>query len=43
MEIQFSGNPHIRFGSGNFYVESDGTMHATAGEIAGWQIKKDRI
>lgn len=43
MEIQFSGNPHIRFGSGNFYVESDGTMHATAGEIAGWQIKEDRI
>lgn len=38
MQIQFSEEPHIHFGSGKFMVESTGQMKATGGEIAGWTI-----
>lgn len=43
MEIQFSGYPHIRFGSGKFYVEPNGYMYATGGKIANWTIEEDKI
>ena len=36
--------PQIYFGSGNFYVTSDGYIHASGGgDIAGWNIKDDRL
>lgn len=39
MEIQFSGDPHIYFGTGNFKVEPNGFIYSKGGgEIAGWQI-----
>ncbi len=43
MQIQFSGDPHIRFGSGKFYVEPNGYMYATGGKIANWTIEDDKI
>lgn len=30
--------PQIGFGSGNFYVTSNGNLHSESGEIGGWQI-----
>lgn len=39
MQIQFSGNPHIYFSSGNFMVDSQGKITARGGgSIAGWDI-----
>ena len=36
--------PEIYFGSGNFYVTKDGYIHAAGGgDIAGWNIKDDRL
>ena len=44
MQIQFSKNPHIRFGSGNFYVTSEGYIHAGGGgDIAGWKVSNDSL
>lgn len=44
MEIKFSGNPHIKFGSGNFEVNPEGHIHAVGGgDIAGWQISDDAL
>lgn len=44
MEIRFSGEPYIKFGSGNFTVNSDGHIHAVGGgDIAGWQIGNDSL
>lgn len=44
MQIQFSKNPHIRFGSGNFYVTSEGYIHAGGGgDIAGWNVSDDSL
>ena len=44
MEIRFSGDPHIKFGSGNFEVSSEGHIHAVGGgDIAGWQIGNDSL
>ena len=40
MQIQFSGNPHIYFSSGNFMVDSQGKITARGGgSIAGWNIE----
>lgn len=42
MEIQFSGDPHIRFASGNFSVNSNGQITAQGGgTIAGWVIRNN--
>ena len=39
MQIQFSGDPHIYFSSGNFMVDSQGKITARGGgSIAGWNI-----
>lgn len=44
MQIQFSGQPHIYFSSGNFMVNSEGKITAQGGgEIAGWQISDDAL
>ena len=44
MQIQFSNSPHIKFGSGNFEVESNGHIHAKGGgDIAGWQISNKAL
>ena len=44
MQIQFSDPPHIKFGSGNFEVSSEGHIHAVGGgDIAGWQISDDSL
>lgn len=44
MEIRFSGDPHIKFGSGNFEVNPEGYIHAVGGgDIAGWQISDDSL
>lgn len=44
MEIRFSGDPHIKFGSGNFEVSPKGHIHAVGGgDIAGWQISDDSL
>ena len=44
MEIRFSGDPHIKFGSGNFEVNPEGHIHAVGGgDIAGWQISDDSL
>jgi len=44
MEIKFSGNPYIKFGSGNFEVTSEGHIHAIGGgDIAGWQISDNAL
>ena len=44
MEIRFSGDPHIKFGSGNFEVSPEGHIHAVGGgDIAGWQISDDSL
>ena len=44
MEIKFSGEPYIKFGSGNFTVNSKGHIHAVGGgDIAGWQIGNDSL
>lgn len=44
MQIQFSDPPHIKFGSGNFEVSSEGHIHAVGGgDIAGWQIGDDSL
>lgn len=44
MEIRFSGDPHIKFGSGNFEVSPEGHIHAVGGgDIAGWQIGNDSL
>ena len=44
MQIQFSGQPHIYFSSGNFMVDSKGKITAQGGgEIAGWQISDDAL
>lgn len=44
MEIRFSGDPHIKFGSGNFEVNPEGHIHAVGGgDIAGWQIGNDSL
>ena len=44
MEIQFSGDPHIRFASGNFSVNPEGWITARGGgSIASWEIQDDRL
>ena len=44
MEIRFSGDPHIKFGSGNFEVNPEGHIHAVGGgDIAGWQISDNAL
>lgn len=44
MEIRFSGDPHIKFGSGNFEVSPEGHIHAVGGgDIAGWQVSDDSL
>lgn len=44
MQIQFSNEPHIKFGSGNFEVSSEGHIHAVGGgDIAGWNISDDSL
>ena len=44
MQIQFSNDPHIKFGSGNFEVSPEGHIHAVGGgDIAGWQIGDDSL
>ena len=44
MEIRFSGDPHIKFGSGNFEVSPEGHIHAVGGgDIAGWQINDNSL
>lgn len=44
MQIQFSDPPHIKFGSGNFYVTSEGYIHAGGGgDIAGWNVSNDSL
>ena len=44
MQIQFSGQPHIYFSSGNFMVNSEGKITARGGgDIAGWQISDDAL
>ena len=44
MEIQFSGDPHIRFASGNFSVSPEGYITAQGGgSIAGWEITNDKL
>lgn len=44
MQIQFSNQPHIYFGSGNFTVSPEGHIHAVGGgDIAGWQISDDSL
>ena len=44
MQIQFSNEPHIKFGSGNFEVSPEGHIHAVGGgDIAGWQIGNDSL
>ena len=44
MEIKFSGKPHIKFGSGDFTVNSDGHIHAVGGgDIAGWDISNNSL
>ena len=44
MEIRFSGDPHIKFGSGNFEVSPEGHIHAVGGgDIAGWNISDDSL
>ena len=44
MQIQFSGQPHIYFSSGNFMVNSEGKITARGGgNIAGWQISDDSL
>ena len=35
--------PQIGFGSGNFYVTSDGNLHSESGEIGGWQITPNTL
>ena len=35
--------PEIRFGSGRFSVTSDGHIHSTGGDIAGWTINSDNL
>ena len=44
MEIQFSDQPHIKFGSGKFNVNSEGHIHAAGGgDIAGWQLDNNAL
>lgn len=44
MEIRFSGDPHIKFGSGNFEVSPEGHIHAVGGgDIAGWNVSDDSL
>ena len=44
MKIKFSKQPQIRFGSGNFYVTSEGHIHAGGGgDIAGWNVSDDSL
>ena len=44
MQIQFSNDPHIKFGSGNFEVSPEGHIHAVGGgDIAGWQVGDDSL
>ena len=44
MEIQFSGDPHIYFGTGNFKVEPNGFLYSKGGgNIAGWQISNKSL
>lgn len=44
MQIQFSGDPHIYFSSGNFMVNSQGKITARGGgNIAGWNIEDDKL
>lgn len=44
MEIRFSGEPHIKFGSGNFEVSPEGHIHAVGGgDIAGWNVSDDSL
>lgn len=52
MKIKFSSTniddgeqgPYIKFGSGYFSVDSDGSIHAKGGgDIAGWKIKDDAL
>lgn len=44
MQIQFSGQPHIYFSSGNFMVDSSGRITARGGgNIAGWNIDDNSL
>ena len=44
MEIQFSNQPHIKFGSGKFEVNPEGHIHAAGGgDIAGWQLDNNAL
>lgn len=44
MEIQFSNQPHIKFGSGKFEVSPEGHIHAAGGgDIAGWQLDNNAL
>ena len=44
MQIQFSGQPHIYFSSGNFMVDSSGKITARGGgNIAGWNISDNTL
>lgn len=44
MQIQFAGQPHIYFSSGNFKVDSQGHITARGGgNIAGWQIRDNKL
>lgn len=44
MKIQFSNDPYIKFGSGNFEVSPEGHIHAVGGgDIAGWNISDNAL
>lgn len=44
MKIQFSNDPYIKFGSGNFEVSPEGHIHAVGGgDIAGWNISNNAL
>lgn len=44
MKIQFSNDPYIKFGSGNFEVSPEGHIHAVGGgDIAGWNVSDDSL
>ena len=44
MKIQFSNDPYIKFGSGNFEVSPEGHIHAVGGgDIAGWDVSNNAL
>ena len=43
MELNLGVNPHIKFGSGKFEVNSDGEIKSTAGSVGGWSIGTHKL